>query len=92
MILSAFGSMIVLLATHDVINQDACLGQFEQHYGKSGGFKICNQGGLLLKTLCKLTAMCHTIVSYNVPETFLLYFCFRAITEQTENKKTETMN
>ena len=86
-ILSAVGSTIVLSATDDIISQDACLGLFEQHYGKSGGNQICNQGVFLLKILCTLTAMGHMIISYNIPETFLLYFCFQAIREQTEKSR-----
>ena len=84
-VLSCVASAIVLSATGDIISHDACLGYFEHHYGKSGGNKICNQGGFVLKMLCSLTALGHMVISYNIPETLLLYFCYKAIKEQTES-------
>ena len=86
-IISAYGSAIVLISTDDIVSQDVCLGNFQKHYGKTGRNQICNQGGLLLKILCRLTFMGHMIIASNIAETYLLYYCYKAIQEQTEKSR-----
>ena len=75
------------LPTDDIVSLNVCLGNFHHHYGKIGRNQICNQGGLLLKILCRSTFVGHMIIASNIPETFLLYYCYKAIQDQTEKSR-----
>ena len=61
----------------------------EQSIAKVLLSNICtvNKGGIVLKILCWLTIMGHMIISYNIPETYMLYLCFKAIKAQTEKSR-----
>ena len=85
--LSAIGTLLVLVTTDNIISQDACLGRYEYHYDKPAGTQTCTKGGIVLRILCWLTIMGHMIISYNIPETYMLYLCFKAIKAQTEKSR-----
>ena len=46
--------------------------------------KVCTNGGIIREGLCTIGLILQTILASNVPETILLFFCFRVIRAQTE--------
>ena len=83
-IISVLITLSTLTASPDNRSQNACLGNYELHFSESSGNKICTHGGFLRVTLCKFGLVLHIILCCNVIEAVLLFFCFKAIQEQTE--------
>ena len=84
---SGIGALVILLATTDIISQDICLGHFEYHFDKSGGNQVCTRGWLILRIWCWITAFEYLSVASNIPESYMLYYCFKAIQQQTEKSR-----
>ena len=63
---------------------NTCLGKYENHFDEPRGNKVCTNGGIIRKGLCTIGLTLQTILASNVPETILLFFCFRVIRAQTE--------
>ena len=87
MVTSAIGTLTILMATTDIISQDICLGHFEYHFDKSGGNQVCARGWLILRIWCWITAFEYLSIASNIPESYMLYYCFKAIQEQTEKSR-----
>ena len=87
MVTSAIGALIILLATTDIISQDICLGHFEYHYDKPSGNQVCARGWLILRIWCWITAVEYLSIASNIPESYMLYYCFKAIQQQTEKSR-----
>ena len=87
MVTSAIGTLTILMATTDIISQDICLGHFEYHFDKSGGNNVCARGWLILRIWCWITAFEYLSIASNIPESYMLYYCFKAIQEQTEKSR-----
>lgn len=68
-------------------NLDACLGNYEVHFDEDLGNTVCIYGSFLRVFWCKIAVLIHMTLSSNVPEAFLLYFCFKAIQKQNEKVK-----
>ena len=83
-VISVLITLSTLTASPDNRSQNACLGNYELHFSESSGNKICTHGGFLRVTLCKFGLVLHVILCCNVIEAVLLFFCFKAIQEQTE--------
>ena len=87
MVANAIGTLTVLLATTDIISQDICLGHFEYHYDKPGGNQVCARGWLILRIWCWINAVEYLSIASNIPESYMLYYCFKAIQQQTEKSR-----
>ena len=87
MVTNAIGTLTILLATTDIISQDICLGHFEYHYDKPGGNQVCARGWLILRIWCWINAFAYLSIASNIPESYMLYYCFKAIQQQTEKSR-----
>ena len=50
-ILSAIGTLLILVTTDNIISQDACLGHYEYHYDKPAGTQTCTKGTVYMSRL-----------------------------------------
>ena len=82
-------ALSILSASPDNRQMNACLGKYENHFNDPRGNQVCTHGGIIREGFCTVGIILHTILASNVPETILLFFCFRVIRTQTE--KAESM-
>ena len=64
---------------------DVCLGNYERHFNNELGNSVCSVGAW--KSICLGSLLIHSVLSSNIPESFLLYLCFEVIKKQTEKSK-----
>lgn len=84
---SIASSIGVLAGSPDNRSLSACIGTYETHFQEKNGNLVCSRGGFYREAFCKLCVAFHTILSSNIPEAILLFFCFKAIQQQTEKSK-----
>lgn len=84
MILALFFTINILGSTPENRSLSACLGNYERHFVEIEGNKIRTIGTSMEKFLCKSSVIIANVLSSNILEAFLLYFCFKAIKKQTE--------
>ena len=89
LLISAFLSAAVMSSSASNRVLDACLGNYEQHFEKSNGFRVCIIGGLWQKIMCRSSVILHLLFSSNILELYFLYVCCKTIKDQT--KKSEKL-
>ena len=77
-------ALSILSASPDNRQMNTKIGKYENHFDEPRGNKVCTNGGIIRKGLCTIGIVLQTILASNVPETILLFFCFRVIRAQTE--------
>ena len=87
LLLSVFLTVSILYSSPDSRSLDVCLGNYERHFTKNSGYKVCFNGNLLIRSFCNLSVLLHILLSSNLIEAFFLYSCFKEIRTQDENVK-----
>ena len=81
---SAYLTISILLSTPNNRSLDVCLGNYEQYFSQTNGNKVCTRGLFIQRVICNISVMIHLILSSNIPEAVMLYFCFITINESTK--------